>query len=324
MRPRDVIAFMFFLLMGILTVPMEGKAVENPQDSTTTAEHLSLMQDHTTSKTSKILKRVVGGQDNDPELLELFKNATTAGKKSQSRGDVSSNIFFKWTMICPSHWQITGMEKDPNAYPVIGGTKRPNIDEMLKPGDFSWIKRKQCMNCLCSDDGDIIVNPSPQRPINYWCKTITTPPKCRLWYGSYLFVPGLVHTNGGSSYTNSEFSSPGCRCSAEMLQPAIEIGNSITDYQNALNNIPMGIKLAHRGYEWNLAEKFSMSWQYLAREQGGSTTNTRELVPGTKEPYYLEGPDPKPRDWEQTLGNPLFGGSGSVWKSKRSVDEESD
>ncbi|KAK6523921.1 hypothetical protein TWF281_001885 [Arthrobotrys megalospora] len=118
-----------------------------------------------------------------------------------------------------------------------------------------------------------------------------------------------------------------------MRQPEIVVGNSITDYQNALNNIPLKIKLAHMNYEWKLGEKFSMSWQQIHDRQGGGSQVTnnrhRELVPGTKEPYYVEGPgsgDPMER-----VGGPLwgFGGLtadsefGSEWKAKRSLEEAS-
>ncbi|KAK6534292.1 hypothetical protein TWF281_005620 [Arthrobotrys megalospora] len=123
-----------------------------------------------------------------------------------------------------------------------------------------------------------------------------------------------------------------------MKQPRIEPGNSITDYQNALNNVPLGVKLAHSQYEWNLAPQFSMSWQYLTGKQGEGVEvglsdslglagpNNWELVPGTKEPYYVEGPSRvTAHEW---MKGPLleYGipnqGLGSILKSKRSVNSE--
>ncbi|KAK6529761.1 hypothetical protein TWF281_008922 [Arthrobotrys megalospora] len=76
-----------------------------------------------------------------------------------------------------------------------------------------------------------------------------------------------------------------------MHQPQIEPGNSITDYQEALNNLPSGVKGARPNYEWNLAEGFSMTWQYSGDSlPANQMAADRYLVPGTKEPHYLEGP----------------------------------
>ncbi|KAK6522904.1 hypothetical protein TWF281_002331 [Arthrobotrys megalospora] len=197
------------------------------------------------------------------------------------------------------------MDKDPNAYPVVGGMRRP---AGTQPRGAFYNNRVRCENCLCSDEGDMYPNPVPPGKWDYtWCKVQDTPLRCQLWFK--------------------------CFCQATMHQPEIERGNSITSYQNALNDIPFRAKAQHPGFHWNPADRFSMTWLSMAKRPAGSegeAPSQRELVPGTKEPYYLEGPSgERDREWLESkltgLGTRLGGlgsGSGSVAHWKRSELEE--
>lgn len=83
-----------------------------------------------------------------------------------------------------------------------------------------------------------------------------------------------------------------------MLQPGVEQGNSISSYQRALDKIPFAVKQQYPGYAWEPAPLFSMSWKNLGSVPDAPPyTDNRELVPGTKEPYYVEGRD-QGRTWE--------------------------
>ncbi|KAK6340130.1 hypothetical protein TWF730_001901 [Orbilia blumenaviensis] len=82
-----------------------------------------------------------------------------------------------------------------------------------------------------------------------------------------------------------------------MYQPKPQPGSSVKAYQDALDNIPWLVKIQNPAYRWSPTEmgEFSMSWKPLgSSSQDGSGDPAgfdKELLPGTKEPYYLEGPD---------------------------------
>ncbi|KAK6532779.1 hypothetical protein TWF281_006955 [Arthrobotrys megalospora] len=230
-----------------MTAPLDDHGSEPQPEDTISFPASSAAEPQTpanlnASITVLLPRRVVGGQDTDPELLALFGRDDTTPFHSTAatvwnKRIVESNIFFRWSVVCPSRLAMIGMRKDPDTYPIIDGWQRPNPDTLPDPHNRFADHRKLCMHCLCDDNGNMMPNPARVRPAQ-WCKTIHSIEKCKLWFN--------------------------CWCSVEMLQPEIVPGNSITDYQDTLNNIPFGVKVANTNYEWNLAPQFSMSWQYIS------------------------------------------------------------
>ncbi|EPS45746.1 hypothetical protein H072_173 [Dactylellina haptotyla CBS 200.50] len=133
--------------------------------------------------------------------------------------------------------------------------------------DIRGYIRKTCKVCSCSPVGSLIAGNDAQR-----CRSDVAVRKC-----VYLF---------------------GCICYATLVQPTeTAISVSEKDYQASLDQIPDTVKITNPDF------RFFVNGKYLdfSRDsyQGGSTEHSyRRLAPGTKEPYYLEGP---------TRGGP-FGG----------------
>ncbi|KAK6336699.1 hypothetical protein TWF718_009490 [Orbilia javanica] len=187
-------------------------------------------------------------------------------------------------------------DQDSSNYPVIKNMDRPSLDTTTVNRYRAEVLRTiaRCRNCICTDDGGMALNPEfsrmPARPgRGIGCNRWYLVHKCIQWYD--------------------------CYCAARMHQPDIEPGVSLQDYQNALNGIPDAVKDMHPNYEWNLIERFSMTWRQPRIKEEGNDRNMafkhiddRQLVPGTKEPYYLEGPGE--RDPMDVIFNPLMGGPG--------------
>ncbi|KAK6496938.1 hypothetical protein TWF481_001919 [Arthrobotrys musiformis] len=241
-------------------------------------------------------------------------------EQKEPRG-ITSQSFYTWTVVCPNYrWVMRSMPPDPESYPKIGGNYRP--DPLPWPGDpvssapttsqFVW-GEKNCRGCRCSDGGEIILAWGPTLPKNAPvgnCRSLYALPKCKLWFG--------------------------CRCEVTMHQPGIDPGNSIEEYQNALNDIPFFVKAQNPAWRWNPMGDFSMSWRRMGSEGGGNSDkgamHEENLAPGEKERYYLEGPnegDSLERDLKllrgslSGIGGNLGGiGSGSRLSWKRSETGE--
>ncbi|KAK6334766.1 hypothetical protein TWF718_010213 [Orbilia javanica] len=213
------------------------------------------------------------------------------------------------------------MTDDHTSYPLLEDRLRPP----LPPGSsrrrtFAQTMKRQCESCECDDtDGGTIVPVRVRvrgRESSRRCPTERMAMRCRYWYE--------------------------CRCVIIMKANPKDPAISIKEYQDALNNLPFAVKRLNPDYSWTYGEQADefLKWQYSGSyppdssydfEASPDLANGRQLVPGTKEPYYLEGPDfqgpihPKPLD--DMLGYPIpFPASGS-WKrkSKRSfVDDRED
>ncbi|EGX54342.1 hypothetical protein AOL_s00004g375 [Orbilia oligospora ATCC 24927] len=145
----------------------------------------------------------------------------------------------------------------------------------------------------------------------------------------------------------------GCYCAATLIQPTnIPLTISDAEIQDTLDEIPKGIKKSHEGYVYrhgdgkefgftpfdldpNFILEYTLSdWDSdLALRNGDSPAppskishsgNRQYLVPGTEEPYYLEGPESKDRLDELqarygTLDTAFFGNRKN---SKRDVSSD--
>ncbi|KAF3194468.1 hypothetical protein TWF225_007005 [Orbilia oligospora] len=187
----------------------------------------------------------------------------------------------------------------------------------------------KCRNCRCSYQGVVVPNPNYRPDIHFQrrCDTALISETCR--------------------------TAAGCYCAATLIQPTnIPLTISDAEIQNTLDEIPKGIKKSHEGYVYrhgdgkefgfspfdldpNFILEYTLSdWDSdLALRNGDSPAppskishsgNRQYLVPGTEEPYYLEGPESKDRLDELqarygTLDTAFFGNRKN---SKRDVSSD--
>ncbi|KAK6520716.1 hypothetical protein TWF506_000963 [Arthrobotrys conoides] len=247
---------------------------------------------------------------------QLLKNTTT--DQIFNNRAVGSKIFYTWKVFCPDAiYVLTKMPRDPSSYPTIDGRRREDyMAGLASPPKASKMRMRakimSCENCDCSDQGDLIGTVRRVGGRQAICASdpwYTT--ECKEWYG--------------------------CRCEVTMHQPDYDPGITVEDYQNALDGVPFWAKAQNPYWEWipSNGGGFSLSWKGLSGEASGynppvdSGQTVKELVPGTKEPYYLEGPDQFDPVQEKSLGglgSPFWGyegiGSGSAWKRSNTGEED--
>ncbi|KAK6512259.1 hypothetical protein TWF481_001149 [Arthrobotrys musiformis] len=160
--------------------------------------------------------------------------------------------------------------------------------------------QERCRNCRCTHQGVMIMNP----------------------------IMGVRGINGGPRQCWNQLvvdtcvTAAGCFCTATLTQPSdIPVTASAKEIQDALDEIPLGIKLRHSNYKYLHHDgtefgftPFQPDPNYIIDRRPGeefspapptklsASGKIQYLVPGTKEPYYLEGPDP-PDTGRQTFGN---------------------
>ncbi|KAK6333302.1 hypothetical protein TWF718_011120 [Orbilia javanica] len=168
----------------------------------------------------------------------------------------------------------------------------------------------KCRNCRCSYQGAIVPNPDPhsQRHIHFQrrCDTVLIAETCR--------------------------TAAGCFCTANLIHPThIPVGITDAEIQDTMDEIPVGIKNKNRDFIYTHGDgrefRFSpfeldpayiiehllkgdpppadneLDWEDQIAQRNAysgalpykisNSGNRQYLVPGTKEPYYLEGPDPE-------------------------------
>ncbi|KAK6352313.1 hypothetical protein TWF730_009143 [Orbilia blumenaviensis] len=88
-------------------------------------------------------------------------------------------------------------------------------------------------------------------------------------------------------------------CTAELKIPDLSSGVRRTDLQEALDNVPVAVKQQNPSWGfWTLngLEPTWRTWKNFIPPNaggGGSGGGIGELAPGTKEPFYLFGPNEK-------------------------------
>ncbi|KAK6525762.1 hypothetical protein TWF281_010807 [Arthrobotrys megalospora] len=214
-----------------------------------------------------------------PSLEELGLRETD--DPLSPKREIESSVFYTpWEVVCPSLEGLLEMNPNPKSYRKISSFQRPDITKSKDPRVVARRYLRKCENCICDQiEGTMMPNPEIPQDITeaykkaiekglnqVWCDSWFMVDKCRLWFD--------------------------CICSTTMLQPGVKPGNSISSYQRALDKIPFSVKQQYPGYTWEPAPRFSMSWKSLgSAPDAPPSTNNRELVPGTKEPYYVEGRD---------------------------------
>ncbi|KAK6330897.1 hypothetical protein TWF718_003095 [Orbilia javanica] len=105
----------------------------------------------------------------------------------------------------------------------------------------------------------------------------------------------------------------------------------LSEYQDALNKIPFGVRQQYPGFKWdNTPDSSKMKWDSLTSGLNDHESQPepleRWLVPGTAEPYYLEGLNQDSGSkWEaggrSILSLDSFGDSMSRFDKRSSVDD---
>ncbi|KAF3093209.1 hypothetical protein TWF569_002713 [Orbilia oligospora] len=209
------------------------------------------------------------------------------GDLVESTGDNSPDIssravphdfFFSAQVVCPTIQQWRQMDPDPAHYPTIDGP-RPAVSQHRNLRAVNLIVYRSfriCRRCLCAEDLMTIVR-NPEAPSWHLesghrsaelCDTDIHSMRCAPWYG--------------------------CYCSITMKQQDMDPDISVEAYQDSLNNLPFAVKQRNPDYKWKSGHYGEMGWQYDTAYPPSSwfdSAGGRERVPGTVEPYYLEGPD---------------------------------
>ncbi|KAK6510892.1 hypothetical protein TWF506_009983 [Arthrobotrys conoides] len=197
---------------------------------------------------------------------------------------VPHDFFFTIIVQCPSWTDWIAMDQDPSHYPNIQGT-RQTAERFKSERDFKMTMTREftrCRRCKCDEEDDRTIIPDltvripgVSRTGNYQrCHSYTVSDRCRYWHGCYCLIVMKQRDKN----------------------PEISIG----EYQDALNNLPLYVKKTYPGYVWKSGGGFGMKWQYDTAYPPSSwfdSAGDKELVPGTDEPYYLEGPDKVPPEF---------------------------
>ncbi|KAF3209130.1 hypothetical protein TWF106_011099 [Orbilia oligospora] len=216
----------------------------------------------------------------------------TISPAKRTDGPINPNIFYSTHLFiqCATVEELGVMDDDPLNYQtfIYPPQRRPRIytgdDGTVLLHEHSASRRslrnfwlRKCRDCLCDPASHRVIRkpyyevPNSQgvyAPPRTACTNIETPPKCENWFN--------------------------CRCVVEisLQQPPRFREVTAEDYQDALDNIPDHVKNLDPNYVWRPSPGWAMTWN--KNEGGGSRggqAHHRELAPGTKEPYYLEGPD---------------------------------
>ncbi|KAK6519453.1 hypothetical protein TWF281_003287 [Arthrobotrys megalospora] len=178
----------------------------------------------------------------------------------------------------------------PNGWPTVGAVGNPSSHRIDYQGMLQNRPRgaiingirgvlRGCRECQCQEgDGVAALHPGPRDAalVRNYCLTELFARKCMAWYG--------------------------CRCYVQLGQPdpTPTYPATLEEWQSAIDSIPEIIKAYNAGWKWTkLGELTNDPNFYLTfsdpRYRGASKF---ELVPGTKEPFFLQGPTtPEERRW---------------------------
>ncbi|KAK6534754.1 hypothetical protein TWF281_006055 [Arthrobotrys megalospora] len=190
---------------------------------------------------------------------------------------------------------------DPDDF--IDWAQRYDLDTAAgRKGARDNIRKRQnkCKQCSCTEGG--LITP------NYFdkaCRSRRTALMCAFVYG--------------------------CYCYKELGQPDPDASVPVEDYMGALSKL--GLTEKHGNANWKWKHDPSEGSSLSAPSSSDPYRTKPELAPGTKEPYWLEGPDRHDVNWGTRmgyalnqlgqLGLDLAGGVGSIpgiWK--RDAEDE--
>ncbi|EPS44051.1 hypothetical protein H072_1916 [Dactylellina haptotyla CBS 200.50] len=271
------------------------------------------LQDHklnfetrsTTSRkpTSHERARFSGKSTSEKPLPTNHSNTQIKSKtKDEKRiGDILSPKWFytgrPW-VACPSARNLfrNDLPTPPGGWPVLEGKRRPHTSGFTttyqRERGLNRISGRlvRCKNCRCDEDTLNIIPATEDNNID--CRTVKAVNACVLWWG--------------------------CYCTVNLSQPKPTGTASILEYQFALDGIPPSVRAKNPGWQWNkygqtldnptedfLGFSDAITHGY-APKSSKSISSNRRLVPGFKEPYYVEGPSPNnPFSWDWARDSPL-------------------
>ncbi|KAF3215155.1 hypothetical protein TWF679_004402 [Orbilia oligospora] len=310
-------------LEALVTPPVRGKGP--PELYNTSSSDITSTSNQTVWQQQQQQQKEEEEKEKEKEENQTNSTAITASHESPkplppdddtspefNTRAVSSDIFYRWRKTCPTlNVVLNDMDPDPNVYPRFGPAGRDRRpDPRVRPNSaYASMQRQKsfCSHCECNDQGDLVTVPRNPPDAALHCSADFIIQRCKFWYN--------------------------CICQVAMRYPDYEPDTTIEEYQDALNRVPFWAKAQNPGWRWNPSNGngLSMSWESLGTESTvpWSVEETeRELVPGTKEPYYLEGPDrtdPNQKDLSWLRG-PLSGyeavRSGSYKKRSITGEEE--
>ncbi|KAK6512795.1 hypothetical protein TWF506_008960 [Arthrobotrys conoides] len=270
----------FGFIALLLVWPPASSLPTDPLKPSSSSSLPSLTSKPTSAMNRTNLIRSLKQAHKNPEFLALFAHEPNGRSDSDTRLHsrvVDPTVVYTWAVVCPSVAQISDMDSNPDSYPRVGSGTRPRIttsmDILVLLGTLV-----QCKDCICLDDGTMAVNPAhadhdPNESNQGICRQERLIPECTEWYETV-----------------------GCTCVFQVQQPSIEPSNAL--------------KADHVDDKWDKLAKLSqLSWRNAGSGSGGTDRNPthegsprldrnvlykgaddRQLVPGTKESYYLEGP----------------------------------
>ncbi|KAK6350668.1 hypothetical protein TWF718_003853 [Orbilia javanica] len=294
----------------IVTTPSQIESTTAIATSSTSGPSSESLSPNTISKPStnpEANKKTPAIRAANPNSTNLNSTGEAPTKTDKRYGDTIGPQWFyeeKMRVECPSPGAILNIDMSG-----IDRSLFPGIDDLNLPLDYSVFPSAEqalayiesavraCKDCDCLEDGEMMPN----------------------WFAG---SDGPCSTNRHVSLCQVVF---GCYCSAKLTQP-LPTSTAVTadEYQAALDKIPWGVRSdpRNRGYWWKYAPvnaEGKRAWMKapdgfhpgFTYERGPYRYSAhRQLVPGTKEPYYLEGPDNSFNDVPLGRGEGWIGAGG--------------
>ncbi|KAK6508221.1 hypothetical protein TWF506_010320 [Arthrobotrys conoides] len=226
---------------------------------------------------------VVKPDGKSPQLEASTPSLSTSPAK-RTGPPISPDMFYQLVQAvqCATVDELIALDDDPSLYrsfrtrpqqrPAFGLNEGIN-EHAFRMRRTHWLRK--CQDCKCDFlTGKLTFNRetnrmsvSAMRRLQI-CDMKGTPIRCEYWLN--------------------------CRCvfSVRMQQPQRLPGITVEEYQDVLDRIPDPFKNSNPDYVWRPSPGWEMTWTKPNQDgQSHGQATHRELVPGTKEPYYLEGPD---------------------------------
>ncbi|KAK6343324.1 hypothetical protein TWF730_010915 [Orbilia blumenaviensis] len=211
----------------------------------------------------------------DPEL------AASNSDYSISPLALSPDIFYSWGVFCPTEDQLVSAAAVGEATGRDVERSRRIMRIWNSANGIIQLQRylRVCETCTCDDGGDVV-------PINTRYPNVSEDMQC----------------------LDEEFAEDcewyfKCNCHAQILQPPLNPGINIEEYEKAFGGVPRLIKQTFPNYQWQAPSgigrepwtwgRFGLTPSELLHRPGykpQKEIDDRILLPGTNEPYYLEGP----------------------------------
>ncbi|KAK6498818.1 hypothetical protein TWF481_011391 [Arthrobotrys musiformis] len=281
---------------GLLFAQDPTSGSGTPAAATTTTTSVTATTTEGPETTTTVGKARKESKENPPN-----SPAPHAPNVENERAVHHTMFWTKWKSVCPSVDEILAMPRDPHSYIMIGNKRRFEAHWGRAPPTINAVSITilKCHRCICEEDGTLSPDFLPgglkrhRNDIGHNCNSWNDVQKCIYWYSKV--TPPISRQKHVYNYcidANLLADQKDCRCQTEMRQPEVDPSATLQEYQDALNKIPFGVKQQFPGYQWEPQPNFKMSWRSMTAGNPDSADYEpveKWLVPGTAEPYYLEG-----------------------------------